>query len=241
MEWRPGVDLIKKAFSSRDKDEIMKQLEPKVYLKWPFSISSYEQLDKYFDWVFDEAFYDKVINSTYENWHQYGWRGVSHEEGIIGDVDPSYYGFSVYNLTEKGKLGVQKLEKAFRDKIHESAKDYEINLIDAKSHKYRIRADRLADKTYRLSIWHVEQNISEEPYKTIQNGTWESRGSGGYDLGLFNDDGTIYEFDDNAKFGYRFKIYYDFGEGIVDSNHILYCDEVEPVTQNLDDYNIIME
>ena len=241
MEWRPGIDMIKATFNSRQKSEIIKYLDPPIYLEWPFSIETVDQLDKYYDWVFDDEFYDKILNSTYKDWYQAGWRGVFMKGGIIQDGDPSYYGFHIYNLTEKGKLGIKELKNIFRDRIHESAKDYERNLIDAKSHKYRIRADRLADKTYRLSIWHVEQNISEEPYKTIQNGTWESRGSGGYDLGLFNDDGTIYEFDDNAKFGYRFKIYYDFGEGIVDSNHILYCDEVEPVTQNLDDYNIIME
>ena len=120
-------------------------------------------------------------------------------------------------------------------------RDFKQNLVDSKTHVYRIRADRLADESYRLAIWKAEQDISEKPYKVIHNGTWEVRGSGGYELGLFNDDGTIYEYDENAKYGWRFKIYYDFGRGLEDSNHIIYCDYLDSVTQSLDDYDISAE
>lgn len=155
------------------------------------SINDAAEFQRRFNEVFDQAFIDKILNSTADQWAQVGSKGIMFDNGALwldgtsGNITAVNYQSEAEKQIKEGLIADQK------QGLHASLATFESPLHKFKTETYLIRVDHLGDDKYRYASWKLAKSESSKPDLVLGNGVFEYQGSGGnHDITFTNGDYT---------------------------------------------------
>lgn len=177
------IDSIKALitlFKKKDIDGISNKISYPLYRQYPIpSIKDKEEFKKRFSEVFDQILIDKIANSQISEWSEVGWRGIMFENGDLWMANSDGIITSVNYQSDFEKTLITNLITKEKENLHASLKTFKSPIYKIKTKTYLIRIDELTDYKYRYAAWKVGEKETSKPDLVLNNGQWESQGSGG--------------------------------------------------------------
>ncbi|MEC4113119.1 hypothetical protein VSO92_03240 [Myroides pelagicus] len=174
---REQVSSLIHLFQSNDQVGISLRISYPFDRPYPISrIDNFEEFVVRFDQVFDEAMVAEIGNSTLEDWSTVGWRGTMYKSGDLWMTEDGF--IKVVNRhTEAMDHWQKQLIEKDRQRLHSSVQRYEFPLAIIRTSSHYLRIDALADQTYRLVYWTINQSMSESPVEIVEQGKMFVEGS----------------------------------------------------------------
>ena len=190
------IRTIMKSIADGDAKTLASLTKYPIERRYPLrNITSFSDMVKRFDLVFDQKFRDRMKSSKASDWHGYGWRGYSMGDDNALWVYDSLYAINYYSAQEQAlydqlvKKEMGSLHKSLRGDgwfpffCYENKTDGSIVRVDIRSRKMlkeeNLHKDGVAlqypqlqafkirgDEEFRLSIYPQINNLDEKPQIT---------------------------------------------------------------------------
>lgn len=138
------------------------------------SIETPEQLEEYFDTLFDDAFIEELKKSSLDDWHCAGWRGYSYGNGKLWVYD---YLVGITYSSAKEQALLRKLIDIDKESTSlDMEKWTPCDCFTEVSGAFLVRLDKSEEDMFRLSIFNRGTPLSAMP-DVIMYGTETIEGS----------------------------------------------------------------
>lgn len=138
-----------------------------------------EQFDEYFD----ESLSNKIANSTLDDWHMMGWRGIMFDNGLIWMEEDGSVRAINYETKKAKKIRLQAIQQD-KKSLHSTMQDFVSNVHQWQTATNSIRIDKLPNEKYRFSSWS-SHDLLALPNIVINNGTFSCEGSSCAEVYIF--------------------------------------------------------
>lgn len=179
-DYHDEVSTIIDAFQKQDKQAIAALVVYPLNRIYPIpDVKDETELLARFDEIFDANFISLVANSNIENdWHEVGWRGVMFSHGKMW-MEPTGKIWALnYQSLQEQKRKVNLVSKQ-KQALHPSIQEYDKQILEWKTARFRIRIDDIGDENYRYTAWSINKKVSDKPDLVLLNGRVKYLGSGG--------------------------------------------------------------
>ena len=190
------IRTIMKSIADGDAKTLASLTKYPIERRYPLrNITSFSDMVKRFDLVFDQKFRDRMKSSKASDWHGYGWRGYSMGDDNALWVYDSLYAINYYSAQEQAlydqlvKKEMGSLHKSLRGDgwfpfcCYKNKTDGSIVRVDIRARKMlkeeNLHKDGVAlqypqlqafkirgDEEFRLSIYPQINNLDEKPQIT---------------------------------------------------------------------------
>ena len=190
------IRTIMKSIADGDAKTLASLTKYPIERRYPLrNITSFSDMVKRFDLVFDQKFRDRMKSSKASDWHGYGWRGYSMGDDNALWVYDSLYAINYYSAQEQAlddqlvKKELGSLHKSLRGDgwfpfcCYKNKTDGSIVRVDIRARKMlkeeNLHKDGVAlqypqlqafkirgDEEFRLSIYPQINNLDEKPQIT---------------------------------------------------------------------------
>ncbi len=190
------IRTIMKSIADGDAKTFASLTKYPIERRYPLrNITSFSDMVKRFDLVFDQKFRDRMNSSKASDWHSYGWRGYSMGDDNALWVYDSLYAINYYSAQEQAlydqlvKKEMGSLHKSLRGDgwfpfcCYKNKTDGSIVRVDIRARKMlkeeNLHKDGVAlqypqlqafkirgDEEFRLSIYSQINNLDEKPQIT---------------------------------------------------------------------------
>lgn len=190
------IRTIMKSIADGDAKTLASLTKYPIERRYPLrNITSFSDMVKRFDLVFDQKFRDRMKSSKASDWHGYGWRGYSMGDDNALWVYDSLYAINYYSAQEQAlydqlvKKEMESLHKSLRGDgwfpfcCYKNKTDGSIVRVDIRARKMlkeeNLHKDGVAlqypqlqafkirgDEEFRLSIYPQINNLDEKPQIT---------------------------------------------------------------------------
>lgn len=198
-----SIKNIVKAVNDNNPSEFAKMVDYPLERPYPLKdIRNKEEMIAYYNTIMDDSLRNVILNSTPEDWEEYGWRGYSVGDGSYLWVDETIYAMDYLSEKEKNVLdSLNKIEKNSLPKQIRNGWTPVITLLSKETGKiYRIdmftSVNAEEGHKYRLSIYedNKDRNSLLNMPDRILNGNIEVEGSANVICYSFHEkDGTEYD------------------------------------------------
>ena len=191
------IGAIMKSIADGDANTLASLAKYPIERRYPLrNITSFFDMVRRFDLVFDQKFRDRMKSSKASDWHSYGWRGYSMGDDNALWVYDYLYAINYYSAQEQAlydqlvKKEMGSLHKSLRGDgwfpffCYENKTDGSIVRVDIRSRKMlkeeNLHKDGVAlqypqlqafkirgDEEFRLSIYPQINNLDEKPQITL--------------------------------------------------------------------------
>ena len=138
------------------------------------SIETPEQLEEYFDTLFDDAFIEELKKSSLDDWHSAGWRGYTYGNGKIWVYD--YLIGVTYSSAKEQALLRELIDIDKESTSLDMEKWTPCDCFTEVSGAFIVRLDKSDEDMFRLSIFNRGTSLSAMP-DVIMYGTETIEGS----------------------------------------------------------------
>lgn len=173
------------------------------------NINNAEEFIRKYPLLFDSAFKEMLRtyddSDVFEHNFIYGLVGGKFTGDIWMYEDGTIAGLNYSSSAEQAIRS--KLKERLKAVMHSSVREWDENIISARSPKLLIRVDRIGD-SYRYACWSNGKTLSDQPDIIINNGKVEQQGTMGGWKWIFKNAGWTYTIDDvelgddDTDFGY---------------------------------------
>jgi hypothetical protein len=180
-------------FRKNQIEEIVKRISYPLVRDYPIpAIQNEEEMNTYFDEVFDESLKTEIAKSTPSDWSQVGWRGIMLNQGVVWLSDDATTITGINYRSKKADERYSKLIEAQKAAVHTSIAEFKRPIFSSTTASYMIRIDEMTEGVFRYASWKEGQKQSEKPELVLNKGSVEYSGSGGNCVYIFRSGKYIY-------------------------------------------------
>ena len=189
---RNSVQQTLDAFKTYDKINVAARIS------YPFArqnslppITQPVEMVQKFDEVFDLSLYERIAQSSVNDWHAMGSHGVMFENGLVWLTDDGLVR-SVNYQPETARVLSENLVQQQNQNMHSSLVVHQESVLDWRTKNYHVRVDKLYDGKLRYAAWQNGKSINTKPDLVLTGGQVVEDGTGGNTYYIFKNGSYSY-------------------------------------------------
>lgn len=181
-------------FKEKNVEKIAEIINYPLEREYPIpSIKNKDEFKKRFSEVFDQILIEKIANSKIQQWSELGARGIMFEDGVLWMGNSDGMITAVNYQSEFEKKSIMDLTDGQKGELHSSLQTFVSPTYKIKTKNYLIRIDEINNAKFRYASWKIGKKESSKPDLIVENGEFESQGTGGNHLITFEKDQYKYK------------------------------------------------